>query len=76
MLELVKVHISKQIPYLVSLNTLVIQSIKISGELIVYFVIKIKNSEHRGGPCNIYVSFFRGCQSLIFSFLYVRDKLV
>ena len=43
--------ISKQIPYLVSLNTFVLESIKISWELIVYFSMKIKNSDHRGALC-------------------------
>ena len=38
--------LSKQIPYFVSLNTLVLESIKISWELIVYFSMKIKNSDH------------------------------
>ena len=37
--------ISKQIRYSVSLNTLVLESIKISWELIDYFFMKIKNSD-------------------------------
>ena len=39
-----KYIISKQIPYLVFLNTIVLESIKISWELIVFFFfMKIKN---------------------------------
>ena len=54
--------ISKQIPYLVSLNTLVLELIKISSELIVYFSKKIKNSNHRGrwSLCIIFQIFFEG----------------
>ena len=51
--------ISKQIPYLVSLNTLVLESIKISWELIVYFSMKIKNSDHRGDPLYMFQIFWR-----------------
>ena len=38
--------LSKQIAFLVSLNTLVLESKNISSELIVYFSMKIKNSGH------------------------------
>ena len=54
--------ISKQIPYFVSLNTLVLESKKISWELIFYFSMKIKNSDHRG-TLYIHFCFFRGSQS-------------
>ena len=41
--------LSKQIAYLLSLNTFVIESIKTSWKLIVYFSMKIKNSDFKGG---------------------------
>ena len=62
--------ISKQLAYLDSLYTLVFVSIKISWKLIIYFSIKIKNSDHRGTLC-IYFRIFWGCQSWIFS-LYIK----
>ena len=40
----------KIIPYFVSLYTLVFESIKIFWELIVYFTMKIKNSDHMRDP--------------------------
>ena len=70
----VYIGISKQIPYLVSLNTLVLESIKISWELIFYFSMKIKNSDHRGTLC-IHFRFFQGCQSWIF-LLYIKTNTV
>ena len=42
--------ISKYIPYFVSLNTLGLESIKISWELILYFSMKIPDPGHRGDP--------------------------
>ena len=39
----VSINILKQIPFFVSLNTLVLESIKISWETIVYFSMNIKN---------------------------------
>ena len=47
--------ISKQIPYMFSLNTLVFESIKISWELIVYFSMEIKNPDLRG---DVYLDYF------------------
>ena len=55
---------------ILSLNTLVLESIKIYWKSIVYFSMKIKNSHHRGTVC-IHFRFFRGCQSYIFS-LYIK----
>ena len=40
--------LSKQIAYLVFLNTLVLESIKISWELLVYYFMKFKNSHYSG----------------------------
>ena len=58
--------ISKQIPYLVSLNTLVLESIKISWDLIFYFSMKIKNSDHRRNPLNTFQIFSRVSKLIFF----------
>ena len=59
--EVVKIKffrfISKRIAHLVSLNILVLESIKISLVLIFYFSMKIKDSDYRGGPF-VYISDF------------------
>ena len=51
--------ISKQIAYFVSLNTPALQSIKVFCELIVYFSMKIKNSDHRRDPLYTFQIFSR-----------------
>ena len=58
--------ISKQITYLVSLNTLVLESIKIFWELILYFSMKIKNSDHRGDPLYAFQIFSRVSKLIFF----------
>ena len=68
-LRQVKVHISKQIPYLDSLNTLVLESIKILWESIFYFSMRIKNSDHRREPF-VYISdFFEDVKVKFFCFI-------
>ena len=73
-LSQIKVHMSKQIPYLVSLNSLVLESIKISSELIVYFSMKIKNSDYRGDPLNTFQIFSR--VSKINFLIYIKTHTV
>ena len=51
--------ISKQISYLVSLNTPVLESIKISWELIVYFSMKNQKFSPQGDPLDIFQIFSR-----------------
>ena len=64
--------ISKQMPYLVFLNTLVIESITISWESIVDFCMKFKNFPLRWTLCK-HLRFFRGYW--IFS-LYTKTNTV
>ena len=64
----------KQIAYLLSLNTLVLESIKISWELIVWFSMKIKNSDHGGNPLDIFQIFSR--VSKLNFLLYIKTNTV
>ena len=65
-LNIFALYQNKYVPYLISLNTLVLESIKISWELIVYFSMKIKNSDHRDLLCNF--RFFQGGKVKFFRF--------
>ena len=53
---------------------LVLESIKLSWELLFYLSMKIQNSVGGGTLC-IHHRFFRGCQSYIFS-LYIKANIV